>query len=74
MTIEEAEALREQIEEFAAEMWDTDPDTGRVRWEDWADRLEARHPEIDLGSDMLSPGFRRVQSIARAAIREAIGG
>jgi hypothetical protein len=70
-TAADAEAIREAVEEFAADGWDTDEATGRVNWEDWADRFETHHPEVDLGSDMSSPGFRKVQAIARAAIREA---
>jgi hypothetical protein len=69
-TTAQVEDIRAEIEEFAAEGWDLDPDTGRVEWEDWFDRFERRH-DLDLGSDLLSPVIRKVQRIARAAIREA---
>ena len=71
-TAADAEAIRDLIETFAADGWAVDPDTGRVDWEDWADRFERYHPDIDLGSDMLAAGFRAVQRIARAAIREEL--
>lgn len=61
---------RDTIANHAADMWDVDADTGHVDWEDWADRFERMH-NVDLGSDMLAPSFRKVQRIARTAIREA---
>ena len=73
-TVADADSIRAQVEEFAAEGWAMDPDTGRVDWEEWADRFEARYQDVDLGSDMTAPGFRAVQRMARNAIREARGG
>lgn len=71
VTAADAESIREQVEVFAGDLWATDA-RGRVDWEDWADRFELYHPDIDLGNDMTSAGFRRVQSIARHVIRESI--
>jgi len=70
VTAADADAIADTIAEFAAEGWARDPDTGRIDWEEWADRFEARHPDIDLGGDMLAPGFKRLQRIARQAIAE----
>lgn len=69
-TIADAESWRERIEDHAADLWDVDQDTGRVDWDDWCARFE-RTFDVDLPGDYFDPAMRRVQSIARAAIREA---
>jgi hypothetical protein len=71
-TVQDAEAIREQIEEFAAEGWAADPESGRIDWEDWFDRFE-RYTGHDLPSQLDDPAILRVQKIARAAWREARG-
>ena len=64
--------FREQIADLAADGWDQD-ERGRFDWEDFANRFEKHHPEIELPVDMTTPAFRRFQSIARQAAREARG-
>lgn len=71
-TLAGVEAHREEIEEFAAEGWATDQETGKVDWEEWADRLEARG--YDLPGQWDDPAMKRIKQIARQAIRESIGG
>lgn len=68
----DVEVLRESIEEFASELWDTDADTGKVEWEDWLDRFESTHMVI-LPSQLDDPIIVKVKRIARQAIREVIG-
>jgi hypothetical protein len=72
-TVEEVESIREAIEEFAADLWDTDPDTGRVDWESWVERFERQH-DLSLPDQWDDPVIRKVKRIAKQAINEAIGG
>jgi hypothetical protein len=72
-TVAEVDEMTEEITEFAADMWDTDPETGRVEWESWISRFEARH-DVSLPALWDDPAMRRLKKIAKAAIRESIGG
>ena len=70
-TKEDAETIREEVETFAADLWERDPNTGRTDWEAWLDRFE-RYADLDLGSDLLSPGITEIEKIARRTIREVV--
>jgi hypothetical protein len=70
-TAQEAEAIREIIEAFASDGWDYDPETRRFDWEDWFNRLERYHPDLDFGNSWDTPAIRKVKRIAREAIEEA---
>lgn len=71
VTVEDAEAHRDEIESFAADGWAVDQDTGRVDWEEWAERFE-KQTGIDLPGQWDDPAMVRVKRIARQAIREAV--
>lgn len=59
----------DRITEHAADLWDVDPDTGRVDWDDWTLRFERMHG-VDLPGSYDDPAMRKIQRIARQAIRE----
>ena len=68
-TAKDVDAIRDLIEDHAADLWDVD-DAGRVDWDDWTERFERYH-NVELPSDYFDPAMRKVQRIARHAIREA---
>jgi hypothetical protein len=72
-TVADVEAIREQIEEFASELWAVDEETGRVDWEDWFERFE-RHLDVGLPDQWDDPAIRAVKRIAKQAIQETIRG
>ena len=63
-TAEDADAIRAEVEAFTDAGWDRSGT--RFHWDDWLDRLE-RSLDLDLGSDVSSPGLKRIREIARAA-------
>jgi hypothetical protein len=66
-TAADAEAIRAEIETFTDEGWDREGT--RFDWDNWLDRIE-RDLNLDLGSDLFSPGIKTMQQIARRAARE----
>jgi hypothetical protein len=71
VTVQDAEAHREEIESFAGDMWATDQETGRVEWEEWTERFE-KQTGIDLPEQWDDPAMVRVKRIAKAVIREIV--
>lgn len=73
-TTEDVEAWRDVIAEHAADGWDWDQDTGKVDdWDAWLSRFEALH-DVDLPASYDDPVVRKVQRIAREAIRQQVAG
>lgn len=67
-TVEDVEAIRQEIADFAAEGWAQD-DRGRIDWEEWGDRFEARGYALPEQWD--DPAWRRIKAIAREAVSES---